>query len=214
MSRAEDYICKTCFNQIWRIESPYCQYCGRPLGNLEHCLQCQTETFNFTSARSWGVYTGVLRQMIHLFKFAKQPYLGAWFAQHMLKDIDMAHLYHGFILVPVPLHPRRLLVRGFNQAGILCESLSKQSGMQWVDLLYRKTNTPSQTTLERVKRQESVHNQFGVRKRAARTFISKKILLIDDVMTTGSTLNECSRTLLNFGFTDVHALTIATVLKP
>jgi ComF family protein len=111
------------------------------------------------------------------------------------------------IIVPVPLHPTRERERGFNQASLLAESLSAQISTPSKPLLERIRYTTTQTALDRAERMENLHNAFRLRKNA--DVRGLRVLLIDDVLTTGSTLSECARVLKRAGATSVHAATAA-----
>jgi ComF family protein len=111
------------------------------------------------------------------------------------------------VIVPVPLHPARERERGFNQASLLAELLSKQTSIRCRPLLQRIRYTTTQTALDRSERMENLHNAFRLRKKA--DVRGLRVLLIDDVLTTGSTLSECARVLKRAGAISVHAATAA-----
>src|ERR1700757_2344362 len=112
-----------------------------------------------------------------------------------------------YVLVPVPLHPARQRERGFNQASLLAELLSAQTSLPYKSMLERIRYTTTQTALDRSERMENLHNAFRLRKNA--DVRSLRVLLIDDVLTTGSTLSECARGLKRAGALSVHAATAA-----
>jgi ComF family protein len=111
------------------------------------------------------------------------------------------------VIIPVPLHPARQRERGFNQASLLAELLGKQMSVEYQPLLERVRYTTTQTALDRAERIENLHNAFRLRKNADVRRL--RVLLIDDVLTTGSTLSECARILKRAGALSVHAATAA-----
>lgn len=209
---AEKYVCSECLRSIKRVYQPTCPRCGRPMGALKVCLQCQNTRYHFSRARSWGIYEDKLREIIHLFKFNNKPYLGRLLAVHMVAELGLAQDSSFDVLVPVPLHPARLLRRGYNQSAILAELIAKAIDKPYCDALKRLRNTPPQTSLDRAARQKAVVGIFAVKRLQRSRVEAQRIMLVDDVFTTGSTLDECAKALLAAGAVDVQALTAATVI--
>src|SRR5438034_8601295 len=152
---------------------------------------------------------GIVRQIIHEFKYGRQIHLRHLVARWLNCALDDERLRqsHFDVIVPVPLHPTRQRERGFNQAGLLAELLSAQTSIPCKPLLERTRYTTTQTALDRSERMENLHNAFRLRKNA--NVRSLRVLLVDDVLTTGSTLNECARILKRGGAFSVHAVTAA-----
>lgn len=180
--------------------------------SLKLCLQCTGQEFYFTHVLSWAIYEGVTRELIHKFKFAKNAYLGSYLGQQMLETVHLG-LADIDILVPVPLHQRRLFKRGFNQAEVLCKTLAQGLGKPWLPVLKRSKGTPPQAQLAHHQRMQAVKGCFAVERRHQAHLKDKHIALIDDVFTTGGTVNECSRVLMEGGVHSVRVVTVATVLR-
>lgn len=151
--------------------------------------------------RSAFVYAEPLRNLMHTFKYENKRYVARFFAQEMAKVID--DFPRDCMLVGVPLHEQRLKERGFCQTDELCYELSRITGRTWHrDALTRIRNTPSQTTLSGDERSHNLENAF-----CARNVSGMSIILVDDVVSTGSTLRECALTLRAAGAHQVYALT-------
>lgn len=206
------------------VSSPHCDCCGIPFevigddgragGGDLLCAACLTEPRLFGRARSCLVYDDHSRPLILAFKHGDQTHLSVTFAgwlhqaaEPLLADMDM--------IVPVPLHRLRLLQRRYNQAGLLGHALSQKCGKPCLpDALLRTRNTQPQGHLSRNKRQENISRAFAFNPGCAAKVNGQKILLVDDVYTTGATLNECVKVLLDAGAQRVDVLTLARVVRP
>jgi ComF family protein len=212
-----DLFCGTCEAKIRYIRSPLCPSCGIPWadsGGPDHlCGDCLTAPQPFTAARSVAVGEGILLEAIHAFKYHYQTGLGPGLGKMLARAAHTGMDMQGYsLIIPVPLHVRRLRERGFNQSLILAQVLAAGHAipMDFVTLR-RKRDTPPQTMLGRKERQANIKGAFGVAdKEKVR---NQRVLLIDDVYTTGSTLAECARVLLNSGAAQVGVLTLARALK-
>lgn len=200
--------CEKCAHAIKRPQHR-CNICGgENKGFLEVCQNCLSE-----DVRPWfhGVtafnYEGEIRNAIHRFKYSGQTYLAKFFGHQMAQAWLRHHeLAEPEIIVPVPLHWRRRLARGYNQSTLVCNNLSKELGLPVVPGLKRKRSTGHQARKGSAQRHENLHRAFIADKMLVK---GKEILLVDDVLTTGSTLAECTKALLEAGATDVSVLTIA-----
>lgn len=173
------------------------------------CPNCHGENFYFGYAVAVVRSRGVVREMIHRMKYEREIWLGRILAKWMQEGLDDSRL-SGLkfdAIVPVPLHPRRLREREFNQSAIIAERLSRSAGIPLLEPLMRQRYTTTQTLLDRKARRQNLRDAFILRKNVDVT--DKDLLLIDDVLTTGSTLDACARVLLNAGAYSVHALTVA-----
>jgi ComF family protein len=162
-----------------------------------------------SSARAIGAYDGPLRAILHALKYGKRPSLARPVARLMVAAAASAgDLLDGVdLVVPVPLHRRRRRARGFNQA----EELARHLGLEWEDVLRRTRATPSQTDLPAAQRHANVRNAFAVRRRHEVDGLT--VLLVDDVSTTGATLDACASVLRRAGAREVRALTAARVVS-
>ena len=196
-----------------RISLPYCSICSRPFpgsaGIVPQCPNCEDQTFAFASAVAVVQAQGLARELIHRFKYQRQFHLrrvlGAWLLAGFSDPRIEAEPVDA--MVPVPLHPVRLRERGYNQAEALASIVSKQTGVPVSPCLQRVRYTLTQTRFDRVQRRRNLRGAFALRKNTSVT--GKRLLLIDDVLTTGSTLHECAAVLLDHGAQSVRALTVA-----
>ncbi|MFN2508616.1 MAG: double zinc ribbon domain-containing protein [Chthoniobacterales bacterium] len=207
------YLCAACSERVSRIEPPFCATCSEPFrGAITEafaCANCAHRTLHFESAVSAFRSRGVVRKIVHEFKYGKQAHLkypvAEWLAEALVDPRLEGRRFDA--LVPVPLHPTRQRERGFNQAELLTEVLSRRSGIPMQTSLQRVRYTTTQTAFDRTERMENLHNAFRLRKNA--DVQGLRVLLIDDILTTGSTLSECARVLKAGGALSVHAATAA-----
>src|SRR6184192_4079073 len=212
-TRAGEYLCERCEAKATPIVAPFCQQCSEPfegaIATAFACANCAHRTIYFDAAVAAYRGRGIVRQIIHEFKYSRQIHLRHLVARWLNCALDDERLRqsHFDVIVPVPLHPTRQRERGFNQAGLLAELLSAQTSIPCKPLLERTRYTTTQTALDRSERMENLHNAFRLRKNA--NVRGLRVLLVDDVLTTGSTLNECARVLKRAGAFSVHAATAA-----
>jgi competence protein ComFC len=152
---------------------------------------------------------GVLRELIHRFKYGRQFYLRRVLAGYLVEAMQDARIQSdpADCLVPVPLHPARMRERGFNQSEALAEILSKRTRLPIVRCMERRRYTNTQTRFDRVERMQNLRNAFAMRKNS--DVRGKHLVLLDDVLTTGSTLHECALVLRAAGAESVRAITVA-----
>jgi len=163
----------------------------------------------FTEARAVFRYDEKSKAQVLALKYYDKtqlaPVFGAWLARAGKAYIEKAQ-----VILPVPLHYRRLLMRRYNQAALLAQALAAHCTIPVMpNILQRKRATPPQLGLTRRQREDNVRGAFYVPKEKRETLKSKAVLLVDDVMTTGATLNACARTLHDAGARDVYVLTLA-----
>lgn len=163
----------------------------------------------FDRARSVYPFEGKLRDALHGFKYGERFDLTQYLTGVL--EAEIRSMETPDIIVPVPLHPKRLRSRGFNQSIIVAKPLAKRLGIAFdVDILVRATDPGPQVDRERKERIQAVKGIFAVKD--PQTFKGKNVLLIDDVLTTGATVNECARVLKKAGAANVNVLTIARTL--
>jgi competence protein ComFC len=211
--RAGEYLCEACEAKIVRIVPPFCETCSEPFeGSMNSaftCANCAHRRIHFETAVAAYRGRGVVRDVIHQFKYNRQIHLRYLVARWLCAALDDERLrgYQFDVIVPVPLHPARQRERGFNQASLLAELLSAHTSIRCRPLLKRIRYTTTQTALDRSERMDNLHNAFRLRKNA--DVRGLRVLLIDDVLTTGSTLSECARVLKRAGAISLHAATAA-----
>lgn len=204
-------LCSTCEKEV-KFPSKFCLRCGTPLHSLaDYCLTCKNNKRYFAMARAPLVYKDKVAGAIKRFKYENKRYMAKYFANFMAEEFERNKNEIGEIdfLIPVPLHEEKEKERGFNQSKLLADELSKMIGIPVLDgNLIRVKNTQTQTELSYKERQENLEKAFKVLN--WREIKGKRIVLIDDVLTTGSTLNHCAHVLSNSGAAAVYALTAAT----
>ena len=176
-----------------------------PLDEQGRCALCRRGLRGFEAAYSFGFYEDELRELIHLFKYGgvqalDQP-LGRLLAQALPRDLSID------LIVPMPLHWRKRWQRGFNQASLLARQIGRRTHLPVRNALRRVRHTAAQAGLTNAKRRENVSGAFRAKSREILS--GKRILLIDDVMTTGATASACARALKTAGAKEVTLLTLA-----
>ena len=188
----------------------FCSSCRTPFQNAfpldanGRCALCRSGLRGFDAAYSFGTYEGVLRKLIHLYKYGKVKTLARPLSGLLAQALPRDEAFDA--AVPVPLYWRRRLQRGFNQAELLARGLSRRTGIPVVRALGRLRPTPAQAGLSNSARRQNVSQAFR-----ARGVQGKRILLIDDVMTTGATAASCAAALKQAGARRVSLLTVARV---
>jgi len=218
------YVCPVCIRGIAVVESPLCSYCGVPFQSREGedrvCGGCLTSPKRFRIARAPLVYDQTVVTVIQRFKFRGKIQLARPLSEILLTtfkcfwDVDSID-----VIIPVPLHVKRLRERGFNQSYLLIQNWNDSASHDRSqpfnlqndgDILFKKAFTEAQTGLGRKQRLLNVKNAFGIRN--DRKIKNKGILLVDDVYTTGATVDECARLLLDHGASHVDVLTLARAM--
>lgn len=206
-------FCKPCFDGFSEIISPLCPTCGMPFASdveEDHlCEDCIRKRPFYDAARAPYLYEGGIMEAIHQFKYAGKTHLASSLGRLMTsfarKWVDKTHSY---LMMPVPLHPKRLRERGFNQSLVLARYAAPLLGAELDFLSLRRIRyTPPQTGLKMTERGKNVRRAFDIMDRKA--VKGRTILLVDDVTTTGNTLNECARMLKRAGSQEVLCLTLA-----
>jgi len=201
------------------MEGTCCRRCGDPVLVFEDpvpppaflCDECRHHPRPFDRCRSAGIYDGALREAIHRVKFdgetALARSLGRWLARSLPGEAAEADL-----VTPVPLHPRKIRERGFNQSEFLSGAVAAAASLPHRPGLLRKTTpTRSQTGLGRRDRRRNLRGTFSLPAGAA--VAGKRVLLVDDIYTTGCTVEECARVLRRAGARGVRVLTLARTIR-
>ncbi len=206
-------VCRSCWDTIVPITPPVCETCGDPLPSWraisidqQRCPRCRRTAMPISRGRAIGEYAGALRGIVHALKYDGRRSIAKPLAARL--TVHGADVLAGAdCAVPVPLHGSRKRARGFNQAADIARHLP----VPVRHALRRVRATPSQTDLPAARRHANVRNAFALRRRArVRGLV---VVLVDDVSTTGATLNACARVLLEGGAREVRALTVARVVS-
>ena len=201
--------CETCQKQTKEIKPPICDICGQSItaGNL--CQRCQKLTPNFTAIRSWAEFNGPIRNALHDLKYRRNIGLGISLAQHLVGLLQTCG-WDINLVVPVPLGQARKQQRGYNQAALLAQPLAHALQLPYNPrILTRVRETQSQVELSLIERQKNMQGAFQAHSQKVQRQI---ILVIDDVTTTGSTLNACAGALLEAGAQSVYGMTVARAM--
>jgi len=208
-----EYLCADCEAKLGRIVPPFCAKCSEPFDGAItatfSCANCAHRALHFEAAVSAFRSRGIARHVILNFKYGRQIHLRHLVGRWLLAAFDDARLRERRfdVIVPVPLHPARQRERGFNQAALLAERLGPHLGVPVRSVLQRVRYTTTQTAFDRGERIQNLRHAFRLRKNADVRKLS--VLLIDDVLTTGSTLSECARVLKENSARCVYAATAA-----
>ena len=205
-------ICNACLNTIEIISGPICLCCGYPVpsGVLNCCSRCKSSNIYYDNVRSWAYFNGVLQKTIHKLKYRRDLRLSESLSLPMITLLQEQSWIIDLI-IPVPLDPERMKERGYNQAALLAKPISRCTGILFDgNILYRTKKTRSQVGLTIIERKENVKGAFEAK---SSKVCGKSILLIDDVVTTGSTLNSCANALKKAGARNIYGLTPARSLR-
>lgn len=215
---AQGHLCPACWSALNFIEGSHCAGCGRPfetdLGPDMRCAPCLARPPAFAAARAVLRYDDASRPLILALKHGDRheavPAFGRWMARAGGALLAAPGLPAHTLVAPVPLHRRRLWRRRYNQAGLLGAAVAARLGLPHMpDLLQRLRATPSQGGLSRKERRRNVRDAFAVRGHHAGDIRDAHVILVDDVMTTGATLDACARAVLAAGAARVSVLVLA-----
>jgi ComF family protein len=201
-----DILCRACAADLPRLQRPLCPRCALPTANGEICGRCLARPPNYDTTLAAYRYDFPLDKLVQSFKYGHRLVLGAYFGRQ-LATLSMP--IAADMIIPLPLHPERLRQRGFNQALELARPVSKAWQVP-IDATScsRSRNTPAQADLPWGERVKNMRGAFN----CSADFSGKRIILVDDVMTTGSSLDECARTLKLHGAAEVSLLVVARAL--
>ena len=207
------WICDNCKPLFAPVPDPICHLCGHPkISDETSCLSCQNRHFYFESHRAAFVYDNVVRDLIHNIKFRNERQaaqgLGHLFAG-IARDWDL----NGDYIIPVPLHPAKKRTRGFNQAAVLARPLWKAFGIPIAeDMIKRIKKTAPQSGLSVPGREQNLSDAFKFNKRKY-DIANKRILLIDDIFTSGATMNTCAKLLMDNDAAKVICLSLSIAVR-
>ena len=215
-------ICERCIAGIELISGPVCGRCGAPSpdpltgkrhSRVQCCEQCRDMVAVFHKNESLSVFTGKMRELIHHFKFNKRRSLSNLFSGLLVKHKRDYILEHDE-LVPVPLTGVRMLERGFNQSLLIARKLASRLpvGFHGSIISRKGDSVPQSRVRSRAQRRNNINDRFFVKKRWRTVVPGKRVLLFDDVLTTGATASECARVLYEEGAVCVNLLTLSRAM--
>lgn len=208
----QEYLCPGCNSKISYPQGNLCCCCGKPiLETEEYCRVCKEREYTYISGRAALLYNGVMQEAISRFKYSGRQEYGNFFGKVLWeREKEWIQRVQPEILVPVPIHSGRYRQRGYNQAQILAEQLAKYTEIPVAaDLLVRRKKTLPQKELSWKDRMHNLQNAFEVDMAVRRLYENVKcVIIIDDIYTTGSTIEACSCVLRNVGFEKIYFLSL------
>ena len=200
-----EIICEMCRRRLLRISPPFCPKCGKPLLREGICGECYRERA-FDGMRSALFFAGLIREAVHQFKYQGIKALADPLGD-MLTECFLRYAIPADVVVPVPLHPKKLRERGYNQAGLLGRRMARNLGLPFDDrTLIKARETPPQVGLSREERLRNVKGAFACRDGA---LAGRRVVLVDDVITTGATAESCAEALRRGGASSVWIFSLA-----
>lgn len=210
-------ICENCMKQIKRISHPYCYHCGKPLSPMVSfeekavCSDCYNKKDLFYSIRSVTYYQGVMRKCIHLLKYKKQVKLIQPLGNLMINYLNVncdINIQRIDLVIPVPLFKEDFAKRGFNQSNLLARTIADYFSISFSeDLLIKDKENLSQVGLSKTERKNNVKHVYSINSTCE--IDCNNILLIDDIYTTGATVEACCKELRKAGAESIYVLTLA-----
>ena len=205
-------FCADCLSKVSIIKGSFCAFCGKKIAVTRvTCHDCADQPVFFDAAASWAEYRGTLREAIHSFKYKDNLALGDHFAPFLI-DLLNGKKWNFDLVVPVPLSRERRKERGYNQSALLSRPIARYFGVEFSSSsLIRVKDTGSQINRSRRERIEFVKDAFLGNPAKLK---GRNVLLVDDIITTGSTINHCSKALVDAGVTSVMAISLAKTQLP
>ncbi|MBU6301938.1 MAG: ComF family protein [Verrucomicrobia bacterium] len=216
-------LCEPCRFRLHPLEAPFCEICGEKFHGLAQgpmsCWNCRGRALAFDFARSGYHAHELVRELIHRLKYGREIALSRLLGQLLLRNWEDRRVerHRDWILVPVPLHPRRERERQFNQSDELCRVVSAETGLPRLPALRRVRATTAQASLDQESRLENLKDAFVLVRQpeVLERIEGKRILLVDDVFTTGATTHECAKVLKAQGKASMVAvITVARAGTP
>ncbi len=211
---AEGLFCSDCWQKLQFITEPKCKICAHPfdfkVSDDLTCASCLSDPPAYDKTITVFRYNEIIKKIISQFKYRDTTYIAKKLAKFLFHR-SRAELTNIDLIVAVPLHKKRLRQRKFNQASLLCRAMLQHTPTTkfYPDFLLRIKNTAAQVTLRKKQRKKNLKSAFALNPKYFQTVKNKRILLIDDVITTGATLENCAKVLKKAGAKKVTALTIA-----
>jgi len=201
-----EYVCRNCFESMRKLEAPMCTVCGKPLSSeAGECRECRERKNYFEYCRPAGVYEGALKDIIYALKFDYRERAAKVLAEYICEKTALNHLPNDYVIVPVPANRSAVKKRGFCHIKAAAKHISARTGHRTMDIITKVKETEAQNKLERKKRLTNLKGAFKADERAA----GIKAAVLDDVFTTGSTINEAAKALKKAGAVSVIGVVAA-----
>lgn len=210
LSITEIGLCSKCRPMLHKVEAPYCMKCGKPLGDESEilCDDCKIKAHSYERGRSVYLYDSAMKSSIYRFKYHGRKEYARFYAMQIAHHLsDFLNRIPNGVLIPIPLHEKRYEKRGYNQAALICRELSKLTGMPYrEDVLFRTEDTKKQKELGVRERENNLKKAF---KTYGNDVKLNTAILIDDIYTTGATIDAAARCLKESGVTYVYFVTLS-----
>lgn len=203
-------ICADCIKKIQYISEPRCKKCGKSLkdSEKEYCIDCEKNHHLYKCGIAAFLYDDVISKSIYRFKYHNRRTYAEFYGEAIAKMYGaLIRSWHADVIIPVPIHEKKLIKRGYNQAGLIAKKLGENLGMN-VDesVLLRTVNTRPQKEMTKAERRKNLEKAFKISRNVVKY---KKVILVDDIYTTGSTIDECTRALLGAGIQAVYFVSLS-----
>lgn len=207
----DKYICSDCEKRIKKIVPPVCSKCSKPIeyiSSTKFCQECCDVERHFEMSKSPFVYEGLIKRAIYSFKYYNKAYFYKFLGNCLVTYMKNINYTNFDFIVSVPLHSSKMRKRGYNQSELLARHIAKSLSIPYVDALKRTKKTLKQSEQSKEERKKNLLDAFAIKKSAEKV-INSSVLLVDDIYTTGSTVDECSKVLKNYGANKIYVITIA-----
>ncbi|MCR4924565.1 MAG: ComF family protein [Lachnospiraceae bacterium] len=206
-------VCPDCLKELSYVKDPYCLKCGKPLyeSEREFCRDCAGKEREFDCGRSVYIYNDVIKNGIYNLKYGGRKEYAEFYGMEMaVRGRSFLKRVAPEALIPVPLHKKRLIKRGYNQAKLLADKMGELSGIPVIsDLVIREKNTRAQKNLSEKDRQNNLKNAFKIVKNDVSL---KTVMVVDDIYTTGSTMEAISQCLKESGVREVYYMVLSVAI--
>lgn len=204
-------FCSDCLQGVKIIDFPFCAFCGKQTNDDQPvCAECGHVPVHFTAAAAWAVYGGTLREAIHSLKYKNDMGLGDFFAQYLIEILSEKD-WSFDLIIPVPLSAQRKKERTYNQSALLSRPIARYFQLEHsMNALKRTKDTGTQVKRNRAERDLSLKDAFSGNPAKLK---GRSVLLVDDIITTGATINHCSEALLQAGAVRVYAVSLAKTFR-
>lgn len=212
-SIGDKYICSSCEGSIKKLVPPLCTKCSKPIDynmSVLLCPDCINDIKYFESSKSPFLYDGLIKNSIYSFKYYNKPYYYKLFGKLLIDYMININYINFDYIISVPLHSTKMKKRGYNQSELVAKYISSNLNIPYLNALKRVKRTIKQSQKSKEDRRKNLKNAFSINNtKNINKIKNSSVLIVDDVYTTGSTTNECSKTLINFGVNKVNVITIA-----
>lgn len=205
--------CEECKGKLKYVKEPFCMKCGKPVenDNVEYCFDCSKKEKHFKSGRAVFIYDKCMKNSIAGFKYKGKREYGEFYGNEIVKYLgDYINSLDVDVIIPVPIHKERYKTRGYNQADVIAKYVGKKLNIPVIsNALIRKVNTVAQKKLDNKQRNKNLANAFEVNLKDSELENINKVLIIDDIYTTGATIDSCAKSLIGKKKIEVYFVTLS-----